>query len=149
MIRAGGVRRIVNVASLAGLVAAPNMSAYVAVKHAVVGLGESLDLELRLAGAQVGVTTVCPGIINTRITRPRDSVAPSIDDAQHERLKAYYAKQGACPDVVANAIVRAVRAKRELVLVGPFAKPLYYLRRLSRRLARRLVLRDARRAGYV
>ncbi|KAF1708743.1 oxidoreductase [Pseudoxanthomonas sangjuensis] len=149
MVGAGGERRIVNVASLAGLVAAPNMSAYAAVKHAVVGLGESLCLELKLKGAQVGVTTVCPGIINTQITKARASVAASIGDAQYERLTAYYAKQGGRPDVVADAIVRGVRQRRELVLVGPFAAPLYYLRRCSRRLAQRLMLQDARRVGFV
>ena len=149
MLVAGGKRRIVNVASLAGLVAAPNMSAYAAVKHAVAGLGESLGLELELAAAQVGVTTVCPGIINTQITKSRDSLASSIDDTQHQRLQAYYARQGVSPEVVADAIVRAVRDERELVLVGPFAKPIYHLRRVSRRLAQRLVLRDARSAGYI
>ena len=135
--------------ALAGLVAAPNMSAYAAVKHAVAGLGESLGLELELAAAQVGVTTVCPGIINTQITKSRDSLASSIDDTQHQRLQAYYARQGVSPEVVADAIVRAVRDERELVLVGPFAKPIYHLRRVSRRLAQRLVLRDARSAGYI
>jgi len=149
MIRAGGKRRIVNVASLAGLVAAPNISAYAATKHAVVGLGDSLGLELRLKGAQVGVTTVCPGIINTQIAKVRANVATTIDDAQYEHLTEYYTRQGANPEVVADAIVRAVRSGRELVLVGPFAKPLYYLRRFSRRLAQRLVLKDARSAGYV
>jgi NAD(P)-dependent dehydrogenase (short-subunit alcohol dehydrogenase family) len=149
MIRAGGKRRIVNVASLAGLVASPNMSAYAAVKHAVVGLGESLGLELELAGAQVGVTTVCPGIIRTGITAHRGNLAQSIDDAQHERLKSYYARKGVAPEVVADAIVRAVHAGTGLVLVGPFARPLYHLRRLSPRLARRLVLQDARSAGYI
>jgi short-subunit dehydrogenase len=95
------------------------------------------------------VTTVCPGIIRTGITAHRGNLAQSIDDAQHERLKSYYARKGVAPEVVADAIVRAVHAGTGLVLVGPFAKPLYHLRRLSRRLARRLVLQDARSAGYI
>ena len=43
---AGGERKIVNVASLAGVAPAPNMSAYAASKHAVIGLSEVLALEL-------------------------------------------------------------------------------------------------------
>lgn len=86
------------------------MSAYVAAKHAVVGLSESLCLELRLKGVQVGMMTICPGIINTQITKARASVAASVGDAQYQRLTAYYAKQGAKPDVVAGA--RARRAPR-------------------------------------
>lgn len=50
--------------------------------------------------------------------------------------------------MVAAAIVDAVRRGRSLVLVGPFAKPMYHLRRLSRGLAQRLMLNDARKAGY-
>jgi len=146
---AGGPRRVVNVASLAGLAPAPNMSAYVASKHAVVGLSEGLSLELKLRASSVGVTTVCPGIINTDITKARHNVAVTIDDAQYERLTAYYEAQGVGPRVVAIAIVSAVRQGRELVLAGPFAKPIYHLRRLSRRLAQWLMLADARKAGYV
>jgi NAD(P)-dependent dehydrogenase (short-subunit alcohol dehydrogenase family) len=149
MLDAGGPRRIVNVASLAGIAPAPNMSAYAASKHAVMGLSEGLSLELKLQRSEVGVTTVCPGIINTNITQARSNVSPAIGDTQYERLTAYYAAQGVGPEIVGAAIVAAVRAGRELVLVGPFAKPVYHLRRLSRRLAQALMLADARKAGYV
>ena len=148
MQQAGGVRRVVNIASLAGIAAAPNMSAYAASKHAIVGLSEGLDLEQRLAGSQVGITTVCPGIINTDITKATHNVSPSIGQAQLHKLQAYYEAQGVGPQVVAAAIVDAVRAGRGLVLVGPFARPMYHLRRLSRRLAQALMLADARKAGY-
>ncbi len=146
---AGDERRIVNIASLAGIAPPPNLSAYAASKHAVMGLSEGLAMELRLAGSQVGVTVVCPGIINTDITKARHAVSAAIGDSQYARLTAYYEAQGVGPEIVADAIVRAVRKRRELVLVGPFAKPIYHLRRVSRRLAQRLMLADARRAGYV
>jgi NAD(P)-dependent dehydrogenase (short-subunit alcohol dehydrogenase family) len=142
-------RRIVNVASLAAWTPMPNLSAYSASKAAVVAFSEALTLELALAGAAIGVTTVCPGIVNTAITRPNGgNVSPVITAAQTERLQAYYAANGVEPEVVADAIVSAVRRGRDLVLVGKFARPLYHLRRLSRNLARRLLLRDARKVGY-
>ena len=148
MQQAGGARRIVNVASLAGIAPAPNMTAYAASKHAVMGLTEGLALELRLAGCSVGMTTVCPGIINTEITKAANAIAASIGAAQQRKLQSYYEAQGVGPEVVAAAIVDGVRHGRSLVLVGPFAKPMYHLRRLSRKLAQRLMLNDARKAGY-
>ena len=148
MQQAGGPRRIVNVASLAGIAPAPNMTAYAASKHAIMGFSEGLALELRLAGSSVGVTMVCPGIINTDITKGANATSASIDAAQHRKLQSYYEAQGVGPEVVAAAIVDAVRRDRSLVLVGPFAKPMYHLRRLSRKLAQRLMLNDARKAGY-
>lgn len=145
---AGGSRRVVNVASVAGVAPAPNMSAYAASKSAVIGLSESLSMELRLRNSRVGLTVVCPGIINTAITHNANNVSPSIDAAQLAKLRAYYEAKGVHADVVAHAIVDAVRSGRELVLVGPFAKPLYHLRRLSRVLLRHVMLADARKMGY-
>ncbi len=46
MVEAGGARQIINVASLAGIAPAPNMSAYAASKHAVMGLCDVLEMEL-------------------------------------------------------------------------------------------------------
>ena len=145
---AGGIRRVVNIASLAGIAPAPNMSAYAASKSAVIGLSESVSLELRLCESQVGMTVVCPGIIDTAITRSRHNVAAGIDARQLARLQAFYAAKGAQAEVVADAIVNAVKSGRELVLVGPFAKPLYHLRRLSRALLQKVMLIDARRMGF-
>ena len=55
--------RIVNVASAHGLVASPNKAAYVAAKHAVVGLTKVVALE----SAETGVTcnAICPGWVLT------------------------------------------------------------------------------------
>ena len=145
---AGGVRRIVNVASLAGIAPTPNMSSYAASKSAVIGLTEVLALELRLRRSGVGVTLVCPGIINTPITQHPANIAPDFGAAKLAELQAYYEATGVGPEVVADAIVAAVRSGRDLVLVGPFARLLYHLRRVSRSLLHAILLRDARDKGY-
>lgn len=148
MLAAGGPRRIVNVASAAGIGPNFNLSAYVASKHAVVGLTETLNLECR--GSNVGVTLVCPGVINTSIVEhqgPRH-VAPNIPPGQLERLQAFYRAQGCHPSVVAADVVNAIEAGNDFVLTGPFARTIYHLRRLSRRLLLGISHLNARKTGY-
>jgi 3-oxoacyl-[acyl-carrier protein] reductase len=58
---------IVNVASLAARNGFAGGSAYVASKHAVLGFGRALMLELRKEG--IRVITVCPGSVNTGMLR--------------------------------------------------------------------------------
>jgi len=74
-------------------------------------------------------------------------------DLQTERLavlRASLAGTASAPNMTAYAASKhAVMGFSEgLALVGPFAKPMYHLRRLSRGLAQRLMLNDARKAGY-
>jgi NAD(P)-dependent dehydrogenase (short-subunit alcohol dehydrogenase family) len=63
--------RIVNVASTAGLVGYPYVTAYCAAKHGVIGLTRSLALEAARTG--VTVNAVCPGYTETDIVK--DAVA--------------------------------------------------------------------------
>ncbi len=60
-----GEGHVVNTASEAGLTASPVLGPYHATKYAVVGLSESLALELE--NTPVGVTCLCPELVATRI----------------------------------------------------------------------------------
>jgi short-subunit dehydrogenase len=143
---AGGPRKIVNIASAAGFSPAPNMSAYAASKHAVVGLSEVLALELY--DSDISVLVVCPGIINTNIVRV-SATAPGITAAQLQKLQHYYHQSGCHPSVVADGVVRSVERDEAFLFVGPMAKAGHTLMRLSRRLTRKMTVANARKSGYL
>ncbi|MFQ5773986.1 MAG: 3-hydroxybutyrate dehydrogenase [Kiloniellaceae bacterium] len=65
--RAGGWGRIINVASVHGLVASADKAAYVAAKHGLVGLTKVVALET--AGSGVTCNAICPGWVLTPLVR--------------------------------------------------------------------------------
>jgi 3-oxoacyl-[acyl-carrier protein] reductase len=92
--RARGHGDIVNVASLAARNGFAGGSAYVASKHAVLGFGRALMLELRKEG--IRVITVCPGSVDTGMLR------------EQPMLKSDPARI-LLPEDVAETILHAVR----------------------------------------
>jgi NAD(P)-dependent dehydrogenase (short-subunit alcohol dehydrogenase family) len=149
MLEAGGPRCVVNVASAAALGPVGGLSAYTASKHAVVGFSETLAIEL--AGTQVGLTVVCPGLINTAIVRiGADNSTPSVKQAQADRIVRYYEEHGCHPKVVAGQIVAAVQAGKGLITPGPTATMAHYARKLlPRNLLLKLSADAARKVGYL
>ncbi len=78
---------VVNTASVAGLVGTPGMPAYVASKHAVIGLTKVAAGEVARQG--VRVNAVCPGPVDTRMIHSLESqLDPAHPDAVGERYKA-------------------------------------------------------------
>ncbi len=59
---------IVNTASMAGLLTAPNMGVYNVSKHAVVALTETLYQDLKLVTTQVSASVLCPYFVATNIS---------------------------------------------------------------------------------
>jgi NAD(P)-dependent dehydrogenase (short-subunit alcohol dehydrogenase family) len=115
---------VVNTASVAGLVAAPFMGPYNASKHAVVGLSETLHHELTFIGANVHVSVLCPGWVNTRIAdsernRPArlavEPVEPVAETTMRDMLQAMI-DQGMSTDEVAEKVVGAIHDERFWVL---------------------------------
>ncbi len=118
---AQGEGHVVNTASLAGLTTNPGLAAYNVSKHAVVALSETLHRDLLLSGhAGIGVSVLCPGIVNTPIvddpiTRSTTSeVGRMIGD-----LLAASIPTSMDPADVAAAVVDAVEAGTFYVLTHP------------------------------
>ncbi len=135
MLAQGGKASVVNTASMAGLVAAPQMAPYSASKFGVVGMSEALQAELAPRG--IHVCAVCPGIIDTPITR--NAIMRGQTAERREQVIAFYGKRGATPEQVAEAVVDAVR-KRKAVQVVPRAQvlPVWMLKRLAPPVSRAL-----------
>jgi len=123
MLAAGEPAHIVNTASSNGLFALPRHGIYTASKFAVVGLSESLRMELAEHG--IGVTALCPGGVATRILqsgrhRPDardvftqddiDRIMAAGDDANNTMID---------PALVAEGVLAAVRADEPYAITHP------------------------------
>lgn len=67
MLEQGEPGHVVNTASVTGLLPMAGLAAYSTAKTAVVGLSESLALDLAAEGSEIGVSVFCPGFVPTRI----------------------------------------------------------------------------------
>ena len=119
---AAGEGHIVNVSSMAGVIAMPGMSAYHASKFAVRGYTESLRQELDVARNGVSATCVIPGGVKTNIAKNGRFTASTAGvtggdlDAFRKNFERLLRTQ---PEDAANAIVRGVRRNARRVLIGP------------------------------
>ena len=128
---------IVNTSSVLGLAATPATGTYSTAKFAVTGLGEALRPEVRKYG--IGVTTVCPGLINTRIVADGRMKTKDDSRSRKENVVAYFKNHGKPPELVAKAILNAVRKDRAVVPVGGDAWTYWYIKRFSQRLFNRIM----------
>ena len=128
MVRRGRGGHVVNVASAAGFMATEALCAYSTTKFAVVGLSEALRDEL--ARHRIGVTAVCPGLIDTPIVQAARMRGPEASPEARARIAALYRRRGYGPDRVARNILKAVLRNRAVAPVAPEAWAFYYLKRL-------------------
>ncbi|GHF22416.1 3-hydroxybutyrate dehydrogenase [Kordiimonas sediminis] len=96
--RSAGYGRIVNIASVHGLVASPFKSAYVAAKHGVIGFTKTLGLETA-EDENVTVNAICPGYVKT----------PLVEGQIKDQAKVHGMSE---EDVIRNVMLAAQPNKR-------------------------------------
>lgn len=107
--------RIINMSSLLGLIPSPYNAFYASTKHAIEGYTESLDHEVREFGirallVQPGVTRTAFEENLTRADQPMATYAQA--RARSEALMRQWVEAGDPPQVVADAVVKAAKAKK-------------------------------------
>ncbi|MEU8697852.1 SDR family oxidoreductase [Streptomyces sp. NPDC048680] len=122
---------IVNTASAAAYQPSRALPAYSTSKAAVLMLSECLRAEL--AEKSIGVSAVCPGIVNTNITATTHFAGT--DAAEEQRLRKrtskLYGVRNYPPEKVAEAILRAVVRNQAVVPVTPESHAARFLSRVS------------------
>lgn len=129
---------IVNIASAAAFMPSRMLPAYATSKSAVLMFSECLRAEM--ADHNIGVSAICPGIIDTPITRNTRFVGVADEEQERRRDHAQklYQRRAFTPDKVAAAIVDAVDRNKAVVPVSPEAFGMQWLGRFTPSLARNL-----------
>jgi NAD(P)-dependent dehydrogenase (short-subunit alcohol dehydrogenase family) len=128
MVERGAGGHVINVASAAGYMATAELAAYCTTKFGVVGLSEALRDELSPHG--IGVTAICPGLINTPITRAAKLVGPDATDEMRQEMVRVYERRAYTPERVARNILKAVQKNRAVAPIAAEAWIMYYAKRL-------------------
>ncbi|MFF3618088.1 SDR family oxidoreductase [Streptomyces sp. NPDC002467] len=135
---------IVNTASAAAYLPSRTLPAYSTSKAAVLMLSECLRAEL--ASKSIGVSAICPGIVNTNITATSRfaGVDAAEEKRRQERSSRLYGLRNFPPEKVADAILRAVVRNEAVVPVTPESKGALWMSRFAPRTLRRIARLEPR-----
>jgi NAD(P)-dependent dehydrogenase (short-subunit alcohol dehydrogenase family) len=143
MVERGEGGQVVNVSSVFGFFAPPGTLGYCTSKFGVFGFSESLRGELE--PHHIGVSTICPGMINTNIIKTgRFNGATG---AMQDKTVRQFEQRGHSPNVVARAILSAVKKNRAVVPAAPEAWAFYYAKRFLPGQFNAIARAVSRRAG--
>jgi NAD(P)-dependent dehydrogenase (short-subunit alcohol dehydrogenase family) len=119
---AAGRGHVVNVSSISGLapISGGGNAPYAASKYAVVGLSETLALELAQRDLDIGVTIVCPGRVATRIREAERNRPAALQNPDYDGRPAQFGDsvRSADPGRVAAQVLDAIEAGRLFLLPG-------------------------------
>ena len=131
MIESGEECHIVNTSSIAGLLSSGDECLYSVTKFGVVALSEGLADQLRFQQSKVGVSVLCPGLINTNIAENSQALAENQDglyEAPDEIQKLWEPirenflrriKRGMDPDIVAQMVINSIQENRLYIITSP------------------------------
>ncbi|MHA2287287.1 MAG: SDR family NAD(P)-dependent oxidoreductase [Promethearchaeota archaeon] len=127
MLKQNNECHIVNTASMSGLITGEAANGiYSITKHGVIALSESLRTAFIPLNSKIGVSVVCPGIVNTKITncernRPEELRGPDYESSMERFIKRYpkseetvkaYVKMyddGTSPDQAGDVIFECIK----------------------------------------
>jgi NAD(P)-dependent dehydrogenase (short-subunit alcohol dehydrogenase family) len=122
MMEHGEDAHVVSTSSLAGLTPMANASLYSGTKAAVVAMSESLLFDLREREAKVGVSVLCPGVVNTNILRSERNrpgeLPETLNRAAGEVVADFYEAMGSDPLEVGDRVLRAAERDDFYILTG-------------------------------
>jgi NAD(P)-dependent dehydrogenase (short-subunit alcohol dehydrogenase family) len=118
MIKAGKRGHIVNTASAAAFVPSRNYPAYATSKAAVLMLSECLRAEMASHG--IGVTALCPGLVNTGIIQATrfNGLSSEAEAKQQAKTQRLYSRRNLSAETVAAKLIRGVQRNQAVVAVG-------------------------------
>lgn len=134
---------LVNVASIAGILALPSMAAYSASKAGVIALSDAIAAEC--GRRRPGVTVVCPGFFRSGLL---DTWHFSADLESREARRRMNASRWTSERVAAR-VIHAIDRDRRYVVVGRTARSLWRLKRLAPRGTTALIAAIYKRLGNV
>lgn len=123
MLAGGEEGHVVNTASVAGVHSGPMISPYFATKHAVVGLSESLYLELAMFKTRLSASVLCPAFVKTKIAesgknRP-GALAAAQEPNEFEAMVRGLVETGVSPESIADKVFEAIREQQFWILTHP------------------------------
>ena len=127
LIEEQGVGHINATSSMAGLISSQMMGAYNVAKHGVVALMAAVERELRAKKSNVRASVLCPGPINTNISRHSVDFRPGRGKPKGDSEKAgklagniqAALEQGMHPDEVGELVANAIEQEKFWILTHP------------------------------
>src|SRR5204863_3087336 len=111
-----GRGHVINVSSGLGYTPTGTEPGYGTTKAAVLAFSRSLRADWHRSG--VGVSAICPGVINTPIISHTRFRGEQAEPERVEQAKRLFSKRGHPPELVAKAVLHAVRENKSVVPVG-------------------------------
>lgn len=116
-------KTIINIASQAGLTAAPGMASYCVTKAAMVSLSETMHLEF--AHEDIHVAVVCPSFFDTNLNKS----LRSSDEKMQATVTKLIKKSGVSADEIADKVFEGVESKKFMIVTHKEGRKAYRLKR--------------------
>ena len=136
-----GGGHFVNIASVAGLLTAPMMSSYNAVKAGVVSLSETMAIEL--GASNINTTVVCPAFFETNLMESMNNETSNID--MNSKVERVMSRSKITADDIADDIYKAVLNNQFWIVPHKRERCLWQMKRWFPNLSRQVIAKQTKR----